>query len=430
MSLGPITLFDKSVIHLLNFDEAALFGQFYRVNLTPMFFVETLADLTKEKGLRPGQTPEKLVEEIAAKTANLTFDPSAHHMRLVLGDLHGDTVLMDRRPHLPGGRHVTSEGKRGIVFAGSPEVDAFYRWQAGRFREIEVDTARGWRESLEANRIEKEPVERLFPRGRPKTLVEVKAHAEGLVSVRNDRAFLAWLDTLGVEMSHRGEILQRWLLAGRPPITEFAPYAAYVATVDLFFRGAVAADLISNQRASHAADIAYLYYLPFCMVFTSNDRLHAQTVPLFMTDRQQFVSGVNLKDDLRRLDEHFSSLPEEVRRRGVISFEPPDDDSYLTTRLWKRFLPGWRPGERAARRKERRPEEDAKIMEQFKAQRDAPPGPRVGADEADYVIIERYYPYQVGKWRIFPPEVEEGEKARRAAEAAKKAEQPPDPEQV
>ena len=81
-SKGPITLFDKSIVHLLSFDEAALFGVFYRANLTPLFFVETLADL--EKKTREGQTPEQAVGAIAAKTANFTFDPSAHHVRLVI----------------------------------------------------------------------------------------------------------------------------------------------------------------------------------------------------------------------------------------------------------------------------------------------------------------------------------------------------------
>ena len=70
MSTGPIIIFDKSAIQSLKLDEAALFGQFYRCNLTPMFFVETLADL--EKKVREGQMPEQVVGVIAAKTANLT----------------------------------------------------------------------------------------------------------------------------------------------------------------------------------------------------------------------------------------------------------------------------------------------------------------------------------------------------------------------
>lgn len=85
MSTGPITIFDKSAIQALNLDEAALFGQFYRVAITPLFYVETLADLEKE--VSNGKTPEEVVGVIAAKTANLTADPSAHHKLLALNDL-------------------------------------------------------------------------------------------------------------------------------------------------------------------------------------------------------------------------------------------------------------------------------------------------------------------------------------------------------
>ena len=48
MSHGPITIFDKSAFEALNIDDAALFGVFYRIALTTLFFVETLADLEKE----------------------------------------------------------------------------------------------------------------------------------------------------------------------------------------------------------------------------------------------------------------------------------------------------------------------------------------------------------------------------------------------
>ena len=47
MSTGPITIFDKSALQSLSLDEAALFGQFYRAVITPLFFVEALADLER-----------------------------------------------------------------------------------------------------------------------------------------------------------------------------------------------------------------------------------------------------------------------------------------------------------------------------------------------------------------------------------------------
>src|SRR6266851_8144948 len=90
--------------------------------------------------------------------------------------------------------------------------------------------------------------------------------------------------------------------------------------------------------------MAYLFYLPFCMACVSDDGLHMRTVPLFLTDEQAFIPGDELKADLAKLNEHYSALPPEVLERGIYSFAPypPFDDNFLTSRLWDRFLPGWR----------------------------------------------------------------------------------------
>jgi hypothetical protein len=79
----------------------------------------------------------------------------------------------------------------------------------------------------------------------------------------------------------------------------------------------LAADLISPNRPSNKIDIAYLYYLPFCMVFTSNDNLHAQTVPLFLRKDQVFIAGMKLKADFHKLDDHYSQLPDDVKETGI-----------------------------------------------------------------------------------------------------------------
>ena len=88
-------------------------------------------------------------------------------------------------------------------------------------------------------------------------------------------------ELLGIPQDLRPKITQRWKSLGAPNLCDFAPYAAYLLSVDLLFYFGLAANLISSQRPSNKIDIAYLYYLPFCMVFASNDNLHARTAPLF-----------------------------------------------------------------------------------------------------------------------------------------------------
>jgi hypothetical protein len=63
-----------------------------------------------------------------------------------------------------------------------------------------------------------------------------------------------------------------------------------------------------------------------------------------MNPAQQFVHGDDLKADLKKLDQLYLQLPAETREKGLYTFAqvPPDDSSYLTTRLWDAYLPDWR----------------------------------------------------------------------------------------
>src|SRR6476646_3301789 len=114
MSAGPILIFDKSLIEMLSPDEAVWLGQFYRVNVVPVFLVETLADLEKE--VAAGRTPEQVVGRLAEKTNIVTADPNTHHWRLALSNLLGTEGPMKRFVVRGDGRPVQQEGKEGWVF--------------------------------------------------------------------------------------------------------------------------------------------------------------------------------------------------------------------------------------------------------------------------------------------------------------------------
>lgn len=99
---GPITIFDKSALEALNPDEAVWFDNFYRTTITPLFFVETLADLEKE--VAAGWTPEQVVGAIASKAPVQNGLPNVHHRALAIGELLGQRVDMRFFPVIAGGR--------------------------------------------------------------------------------------------------------------------------------------------------------------------------------------------------------------------------------------------------------------------------------------------------------------------------------------
>lgn len=410
--MGPVIIFDKSTLQGLSTDEACWLDNFYISNITPLFFVETLADL--EKLVAKGRTPEQVVGNIATKTPEMGVSPNVSHSGLCFANLCGEKVEMRGFPVLGRGIQTITGDRRGIVFNEAPETEALQRWQTGDFLDVERQFARIWRRGLSGLDLEaiRGHFKHYFVEDKPKSLKQTKEFVDHVMWKGERRySFLKLaMELLGVSLDRRPAIVQRWKSLDGPKLSDFAPYAAYVLSVDLFFYFALAADLIGSLRRSNKIDIAYLYYLPFCMVFVSNDNLHARTVPLFLREDQVFINGLELKRDLKKLDEYYSQLPDEIKQSGIMRFaqHPPADDDYLVTRLWDRFLPRWRKN--ATEPIQMSPEDEKKLVEHLKSlEKDAKvdnSSEPVGAQEADHLIIKRRVPLRKGKWRLLPPEVE------------------------
>ena len=140
--MGPITLFDKSFLQSLSLDESVWFDHLFLINVCPLFYVETLADLDKPVGR--GRSPE---HEVAINSRQVPRDARLAEPApcdLCVRDLLGQTVPMTGQMVLGGGRPVS----RGVVFERSPEAEAFGRWQKGEFEQIEHVYAQTWRRGL------------------------------------------------------------------------------------------------------------------------------------------------------------------------------------------------------------------------------------------------------------------------------------------
>jgi hypothetical protein len=73
--MGPITIFDKSALQALSIDETVWLEAYFLTNVTPLFYVETLADL--EKAVAEGRTSEKVVASLAEKTPSDAYPNAA-----------------------------------------------------------------------------------------------------------------------------------------------------------------------------------------------------------------------------------------------------------------------------------------------------------------------------------------------------------------
>jgi hypothetical protein len=409
MAPGPVLIFDKSFLQSLNPDESVWLDHFFITNITPLFFIEALADLAKE--IRGGRSPEQVVSNLAYKTPDMQSSPNAHHRTLLAGELSGLYVVpLDWRLRRAGGTKVELDGKTGVMFHKTEEEEAFDRWRDGQFLDLERQIASRWRKDLSGVDFTAiySAYQRYYPKGKPKELSQVKAFADRIIDEANQEDSLIFgLSLLGYPADSRAVIVQRYRDVGKPRLRDFAPYFRYLYSIELFFNLAIAADLISRERPSNKIDLAYLYYLPFCQIFTSSDKLHEKVVPLFLREDQSFVKGPDLKADLRKIDAHYSALPDTVKAEGLNHFakDPPTEGDFLVSRLYDRHRPGWRK-EKAERKELPKHLQDALLQILNRIEKDsqsADPRERITIEETDFIQITRHVAPRKGKWvRIKP----------------------------
>ena len=416
--MGPITLFDKSFLQSLSVDESVWFDRFFYSVICPIFYVETLADLKKPKLHRP---PEQEVGIIADKFPEMHCAPILHHGSMTIGNLLGDHVpLTGQIPRIVS-RQVKSRNLKGVVYNPLPEEEAFLRWQSRDFHIIERKFASTWRANLESLDLKRIPDEfrNLGISGRNcKSLQEAKSIADALVNGTDKTLEMLRFAffVLDVPERDRSLIMERWSKSELPSLSRFAPYAAHVLTVEVFFRILLEASRISSDRPSNRLDIAYLYYLPFCQVFVSSDKLHRQCAPLFLRENQTFIWGPELKRALSDLNEHYSLLPESEKEKGVMCFAPypPTEIESIVSQAWDKYLHGWREyAKRPPIESDSNPEAVKKLRQLIDAPPLQPEAVDFNPEDANVMVVKRRVHKTKGKWRQLPHDLEDNDDEKR-----------------
>lgn len=270
---------------------------------------------------------------------------NVHFQPLCIADLLGGKIKMDRRPIVGGGQQVTSaDGRKGFVVGVQPENEAVLRWRHGDFSEADLEFASNWRKAIEAANLE------LEKRKLPKLMVPIKSLPElrGLVDTMlsdpdSQVSLLEHLmELLRLQGYIRDWVRSRWRNNEHTSIKGFAPYAHHCLRVNLLFYFGMSSGLLGT-RNSTIVDMEYLYYVPFCRVFSSGDKFLQRMASLVLGDDQSFVG----RDDLRQALDEVA-----VRREAASSASPtspvqdppvdPDENSLIQA-LWKkhrgRFVP-------------------------------------------------------------------------------------------
>jgi hypothetical protein len=361
--------------------------------------------------MRQGRTPEQEVGMIAAKTPELHGALCANHVELCTNSFLGNEVPMDGRVPRAGGKHVKVLGKKGIVYEPSTEEEAFHRWQKGDFLQVERRFAKTWRNTLKSADPSGIAVALSAMGVNPKTCKTFEAAKRMAESfVKSCEAPLDRMNLACIVLGLSGRIEQmaytRWKGARYPTLADYAPYAAYAVTVALFFHIALAARLLTQ---ADQMDVSYLFYLPFCMIFISSDKLHRSVAPLFLRQDQSFVWGRDLKTDLRRIVEHYLGLPESEKERGIFELvpSPPQDGNGMITSLWDVHMGPWRE---KLNRPELNPASHESLVKAIKTLTDAPAIPTdeiVSQEEISSMAVHRYIRRRRGSFCQVPKEVDD-----------------------
>ena len=414
--MGPTTLFDKSFLQSLTVDESVWFDHFFTAIVCPMFYTETLADLAKEA--KPNRrSPQDEVSMIADKFPDCSGAPIVSHVTLAIAELMGHGRPMGWQVPTVGGQRVRSITiKLGSFFPARQKPKHSHRWQHQDFHTIEQGYASQWRNALDGLDLDAmaNTFRRLGVSGQTcHSLNDAKQMAQTLVASEEYPFDLMELLArfMNFPDSYSEPILHRWKLANYRPLPTYAPYSAYLLTVEVFFRIALAAKLIATERPSNRVDIAYLYYLPYCMVFVSTDRLHKRCAPLFLRPDQTFIWGQDLKADLSSINAHYfeTATPATIEQGiNAVTRYPPSEDDCLVGDLWDRFMRAdWR--DLARRQPSQLPRNNTGLVTQLNNIIDSekpsvvePPSTK----EADYRRMQRIVRIKKGSWYQVPRSME------------------------
>lgn len=343
MSL-PIII-DKSTFQSLSFDEIILLHNYYRPNITPILVMEILADLKKD--FDNSKNANKRVQDFAKKLLPYNSAVNIFYMELFAGDLIYGNTTIDYTPVLGSSELVKSDsGKIGFHFKESPQEKAISRWRDGEFLIAEKELARIWRTNttqkdllvnLKETLKDKIKIKESF-----KNLEDLNQHVNLFLEnpVIQEELLIFLISEFGVSAENASLIFFRWAQAENKSVKVFAPYAFFCGKVKILFDLALRFDLVGT-RPTNLLDLQYLYYLPFAKLFTSNDKFQKNLAPFLMDSNQEFIDGMELKNDLKNLANYRSTLYE---KKDILRTqnEPPQIPDSLTYKIWNKYF-DWPP---------------------------------------------------------------------------------------
>ena len=371
--IGPLLIFDKSFLQMLNPEEVSELSLHFKFVGTPTLIGEIIADLKSEapkRGLR-----SDVVQALSRKMQKAHGLQPANYRKLALANIHAHEISMIGQVPVDGAApnvRVTAD-RRGVLYDSTPEQMLWQRWANGEFGTEDELTASAWRNGIDEIDLKgvaalwKEFASRHFSSARNQDElisaldVFLKDSSPGV-----QREILSMTLDLAKASSQDRRVAHALMNVGEMrSVLQFAPYAVSVLRLFLAFVCGLARGFI-GPRPTNYIDLQYLYYSPFCMVFVSNDKFHREMWPA-TSGVHSFVWGQDLKDDLRRrigMRTARKETPRDATEKGDGSKAASAPPSVIAE-MWRTYMRRVEKSERA-KRATTFEDLDPEIKQQFK----------------------------------------------------------------
>ena len=313
--IGPLLMFDKSFLQMLNPEEVQELHSYFMFAGTPLLIPEIIADLKLKPEDR--RIPEKVVGALASKMSRAHGIQPANFRKLVIANLccYFDVPMFGQIPVDPAAQNVfVTDGGKGVIYDSTLEQEMWRRWKEGNFTTDDQESATLWREGigqLNLNAVGKQWKDFANENfGAASNLHELIALVNRMLDDFSEKTQFKLLSILMALLAFSIPAAQRVMQifnAGlMPRIKDVAPYAASVLRLYLTFVGGLGRGFI-GPRPTHYIDLQYLFYAPFCMVFVSSDKFHRDMWPA-TSGRNNFIWGPDLKKELKQRIEMRSRM--------------------------------------------------------------------------------------------------------------------------
>jgi hypothetical protein len=241
--IGPLLIFDKSFLEMLNPDEVFELSMHFKFVGTPTLIGEIIADLKLEPSKR--RVPSDVVRALSRKMQKVHGLQPANYRKLALANFYAHEISMIGQVPVDSAApnvHVTEDG-RGLLYDSTPEQTLWARWADGKFGTDDELTATTWRNGID--QVDLDSVATIWKPFTSRYFSSAKNQSELISAIDlflKDQApaiqrqiLNMTLDLLKASGQDR-RLAHAWMNIGEMRLVlEFAPYAASVTRLFLAF---------------------------------------------------------------------------------------------------------------------------------------------------------------------------------------------------